>query len=38
MAQHGVIFSDGIEQDYVQFNAGVTATITLAERKAHLVV
>lgn len=37
MAEHGVIFSDGIEQDYVQFNAGVTATITLAERKAHLV-
>ena len=37
MAEHGVIFSDGIEQDYMQFNAGVTATITLAEPKAHLV-
>jgi NAD kinase len=38
MAQHGVIFSDGIEQDYMQFNAGASATITLAERKAHLVM
>lgn len=38
MAEHGVIFSDGIEQDYLQFNAGATAVITLAERKAQLVV
>jgi NAD kinase len=37
MAEHGVIFSDGIEQDYLRFNAGVTATITLADRKANLV-
>lgn len=38
MADYGVIFSDGIEQDYVQFNAGVSVTITLADRKARLVV
>ncbi len=38
MPEHGVIFSDGIEKDYVSFNAGVVATIGLAERKAHLVV
>lgn len=37
MAEHGVIFSDGIEQDHLQFNAGAAATITLAERKAQLV-
>jgi hypothetical protein len=37
MGEHGVIFSDGIEQDYLQFNAGATATITLTARKAHLV-
>ena len=37
MPEHGVIFSDGIEQDYLNFNAGAVATIGLAERKAHLV-
>ena len=38
MAEHGVIFSDGIEQDYLQFNSGHTATINLAEHKARLIV
>lgn len=38
MAENGVIFSDGIENDYLQFNAGLEATITLAEKKGHLVV
>lgn len=37
MAEHGVIFSDGVELDYLQFNAGASATITLADRKARLV-
>ena len=37
MAQHGVIFSDGIESDYLEFNSGRTATVTLADRKAKLV-
>ena len=34
----GVIFSDGIEKDFLEFNAGARATITLAEKKGHLVV
>ncbi len=38
MAETGVIFSDGIEQDYVEFNLGAIATISLAERKATLFV
>ena len=36
--ENGVIFSDGVEQDYLQFNSGAVATIGLAERKAHLIV
>lgn len=38
MPEGGVIFSDGIEADYVSFNAGAVATIGVAERKARLVV
>ncbi len=38
MAQNGVIFSDGIENDYLEFNSGKTATITLADRKAKLAM
>lgn len=34
----GVIFSDGVERDYIAFNSGVVATVGLAERKAHLIV
>jgi hypothetical protein len=30
MPENGVIFSDGIESDYLQFNSGVEATITIA--------
>ncbi|MDO6388193.1 MULTISPECIES: sugar kinase [unclassified Uliginosibacterium] len=37
MAENGVIFSDGIESDYLQFNAGTRATISLAERRGILV-
>ncbi len=37
MPENGVIFSDGIEKDFVGFNAGVVATIGLAERKAYLI-
>ncbi len=37
MAGNGVIFSDGIESDYLEFNAGSTATIALAKHKARLV-
>jgi NAD kinase len=38
MPEAGVIFSDGIERDFLEFNSGVQATITVAERKGHLVV
>lgn len=38
MAEHGVIFSDGIENDYVIFNAGHSATINIAKNKARLVL
>lgn len=38
MPFHGVIFSDGIEADYIQFNAGCTATISLSTQKANMVI
>jgi NAD kinase len=38
MPSGGVIFSDGIEADYLQFNAGVVATLRAAKETAHLVV
>jgi len=38
MAENGVIFSDGIEHDFLEFNSGTKATISLAERTGHLVV
>ncbi|MDY4488269.1 MAG: sugar kinase [Candidatus Limivicinus sp.] len=38
MPQNGVIFSDGVEQDYLQFNSGTIARIGLAEKQGHLVV
>ena len=38
MAEHGVIFSDGIEADFLEFNAGARATIGIAERQGLLVV
>jgi NAD kinase len=37
MPGYGVIFSDGIEADFLEFNAGMTATITLAQREGRLV-
>ncbi|MCF7221609.1 sugar kinase [Marilutibacter chinensis] len=37
MAEHGVIFSDGIEADFLPFNAGMTAEIGLASRVGCLV-
>lgn len=38
MGEHGVIFSDGIEGDFLEFNSGTRATISLAERKGVVVV
>jgi hypothetical protein len=38
MESGGVIFSDGIEADYLSFNAGAIATIAPAKKKTYLVV
>ena len=38
MPEDGVIFSDGIEADRLDFNAGSEAKITVAERQGRLVV
>lgn len=38
MPEHGVIFSDGIEQDYLAFNSGTQALISPAEKKGCLVL
>lgn len=37
MSGYGVIFSDGIEADYLEFNSGMTATIDVAKRYGTLV-
>jgi len=38
MPENGVIFSDGIEHDFLEFNAGTRAAIALAKRQGALVV
>jgi NAD kinase len=38
MAENGVIFSDGIEEDFLEFNSGAHARITVAEKRGRLVV
>ena len=38
MGENGVIFSDGIENDFLEFNSGARATISIAGRKGTLVV
>ncbi|MBR2715567.1 MAG: sugar kinase [Ruminococcus sp.] len=38
MPENGVIFSDGVEQDYLEFNSGAIATIGLADKSGNLVV
>ena len=38
MPEDGVIFSDGIQNDFLEFHSGAQVTITLAERKGALVV
>ncbi|SNB50951.1 hypothetical protein SAMN07250955_1015 [Arboricoccus pini] len=37
MPDYGVIFSDGIETDRLEFNAGMTASITVADRFGTLL-
>jgi hypothetical protein len=36
MPENGVIFSDGIESDYLAFNSGALATISIAEKRGFL--
>ena len=38
MPEGGVIFSDGVEQDYLSFSAGTRAEIRVADKVAQLVV
>lgn len=38
MPQNGLIFSDGIQNDFLQFNSGSIATIRIAKQKAKLVM
>ena len=38
MPENGVIFSDGMEQDYLPFNSGTTVTVRIADRQGCLVV
>jgi len=38
MPSEGVVFSDGIEGDFLQFNSGTIARIGVAEQRARLVV
>jgi NAD kinase len=38
MANNGVIFSDGIEADFLEFNSGTNAKISIAEKRGFLVI
>ena len=38
MPNNGLIFSDGIETDFLKFNSGAIATIGIADEKANLVI
>jgi len=38
MARDGVIFSDGVEADYLEFNSGTELTLSTAANKARLIV
>jgi hypothetical protein len=38
MPINGVIFSDGVESDFLQFNSGAIASIGIAPEKAVLVM
>ncbi|WP_341278044.1 sugar kinase [Paenibacillus sp. FSL H8-0537] len=38
MPEDGVIFSDGVESDFLTFHSGLEATIGPADRQGHLVI
>ena len=37
MPENGIIFSDGIESDYMSFNSGTEVVISIARKKGYLV-
>jgi NAD kinase len=37
MPQNGVIFSDGVEEDFLEFNSGAVARIMPSDRRLHLL-
>ena len=38
MAQHGVIFSDGMIDDYIEFNSGTAVKIGVSDSRGKLVI
>jgi NAD kinase len=38
MPEGGVIFSDGVESDFLAFNSGAIAKVSLAQKKTNLVI
>ena len=38
MPTNGIIFSDGIEKDFLKFNSGAIATIGLSDEKTNLIM
>lgn len=38
MPENGVIFSDGVEQDFIEFNSGTSVAIGIANKKGNLVI
>jgi NAD kinase len=38
MANNGVVFSDGVEADYLEFNSGAELTLSTAPKRALLIV
>ncbi|MDX1480054.1 MAG: hypothetical protein R3315_00150 [Woeseiaceae bacterium] len=38
MGTNGIVFSDGVESDYIEFNAGTKVSIRPADRLARLIV
>jgi hypothetical protein len=37
MPENGVIFSDGFEQDFIEFRSGTRATVGIADKRGCLV-
>ena len=38
MASNGIVFSDGVEADYLEFNSGAELTLSIAAEQASLIV